>query len=203
MYKLLINLVIIFLIYKLLTTKFTSGPVVYVQAKNGVSYLVRNLPDKQKAADLLADLASRAETLVKHLKTNFKDDPRTIALSKFNFKNMSESSDTTNYTTYTENKSFIYFCLRDKDSVSQENFKESCDPSFCGPFVDINTLSGICFHEMTHIGMNSYDSGHSSNFQENLKFVLGEAVKLGLYNNIDYSKSPVKYCGIIINSALI
>jgi len=200
----IIYIIVILIIFKIVTTNFNGGPVTYVKASNGVEYLVRNLPDKSTAAELLVELTRRGKTLVAHLQKNFPNDPRTKNVSIFDFKNISESSDTTDYTTYTESKHHIYFCLRNKDSIAPANISEpGCNSEYCGPFVDINLLSGVCFHELTHIGMSQYDPGHSGHFQYDLKFILGEAIKLGLYTNTDYSKTPAKYCGTVISNALI
>ena len=42
--------------------------------------------------------------------------------------------------------------------------------------------------------------GHTKEFWENMKYLLQEAEKLGLYQSVDYSSNPVMYCGMEINS---
>ena len=44
-----------------------SNEVTYVKAEDKNSYLVRNLPDKKKAANLIARTRQRLLTLTKHL----------------------------------------------------------------------------------------------------------------------------------------
>lgn len=40
-------------------------------------------------------------------------------------------------------------------------------------------------------------------FQKIFKMFLIEAVKIGIYINVDYSKQPVEYCGMNLTSSII
>ena len=64
--------------------------------------------------------------------------------------------------------------------------------------IDINTLTFVAIHELSHI--MSVSTGHTKEFWENMKYLLQEAEKLGLYQSVDYSSTPVTYCGMEINS---
>jgi hypothetical protein len=46
------------------------------------TYLVRSLPDKQEAADLIARIRGRLETFVGHMNESFQDDERVQRLVK-------------------------------------------------------------------------------------------------------------------------
>jgi hypothetical protein len=62
-------------------------------------------------------------------------------------------------------------------------------------FHDYNSLCFVIIHEMAHIA--SVSEGHNFEFITNFKFLLKEAVEMGYYNPIDYSKNPFLYCGKI------
>ena len=53
-------------------------------------------------------------------------------------------------------------------------------------------------HELAHIMTVSI--GHGKDFWKNMSYLLHEAEKIGIYNHQDYSKVPVDYCGMEINS---
>ena len=59
-------------------------------------------------------------------------------------------------------------------------------------FHDINTLTFVGLHEITHIATAS--SAHSDKFWRVFKWLLIEAVTIGIYKPIDYKKYPVMYC---------
>ena len=42
--------------------------------------------------------------------------------------------------------------------------------------------------------------GHPPIFWENMKYLLEEAEKIGIYNPINYVESPQNYCGMEINT---
>ena len=53
-------------------------------------------------------------------------------------------------------------------------------------------------HELAHIITKSI--GHTEEFWNNMKFLLKEANKLNIYLPIDYNKTNVEYCGMLIKS---
>ena len=40
--------------------------------------------------------------------------------------------------------------------------------------------------------------GHKKEFWQNFKFLLKNAIQMGIYTPVDYKKSPKKYCGMTI-----
>ena len=50
-----------------------ASEVTYVKASDGHNYLVRNLPDKQEGAELLAEMKKRLTKLVNHAYKNRND----------------------------------------------------------------------------------------------------------------------------------
>ena len=66
------------------------------------------------------------------------------------------------------------------------------------PFHDYNTLQFVMIHEMAHI--TSISEGHNQEFINNFRFLLREAKALGYYEPINYSKTPIDYCGIKVTN---
>ena len=62
--------------------------------------------------------------------------------------------------------------------------------------IDENTLTFVAIHELAHVMSKSI--GHKTEFWENFKFLLKDAVKMGLYKAVDYKKKPKEYCGMTI-----
>lgn len=63
-------------------------------------------------------------------------------------------------------------------------------------FHDDNILHFVVLHELTHLGCLSY--GHEREFWSMFKIVLTDATESGLYKPVDYSKTPINYCGLIV-----
>jgi hypothetical protein len=63
--------------------------------------------------------------------------------------------------------------------------------------IDINTLMFVALHELTHLMTESI--GHKQEFWNNFKFMLKHASEEGIYDPVDYSKSPTDYCGLMID----
>lgn len=164
--------------------------VTYVKSTiDGENYLVRRLPDKQKAADVLAQLAMDVEKLIKHLLAKYPDNADVRRLYKnFDKRHISESSPDSGYTSYSVDKGRrIVLCLRQKNANNT--------------FVDYNTLVYVCLHEAAHCMVT--DIGHTPHYWETFRFILKEAIEIGLYQKEDYSKSPKDFCGIKITSSVI
>jgi hypothetical protein len=153
---------------------------------DGHRYLVRNLPDKQDAADRLARVRGRLLRLmrdlqqsdpdrafVKQMVRNFDADP-----SRF-----SESAPDASYTSYSVNKGEkVYMCLRQRNEHEE--------------LVDENVLTFVSLHELAHIG--TADIGHTPSFWNNFGWLLKRAEEIQIYQYQDFAAHPVEYCGIRI-----
>ena len=62
--------------------------------------------------------------------------------------------------------------------------------------VDENTLTFVAIHEVGHVMTESV--GHGEEFWNNFRFLLQNAVNLGIYKPVDYKKEPTGYCGMDI-----
>jgi hypothetical protein len=154
---------------------------------DGKQYMVRGLPDKQQAADLLAQIRGNLMKLQEHLNKLSPDDKRTQQINRnFNGDNMRESIEKSNTTSYSINKGEkIIFCLRSRDVEEK--------------LADINTMMFVAIHEFAHIGTKSI--GHTPEFWENFKWILQEAINIGIYKEVDYKSKPQDYCGMKITGS--
>ena len=164
--------------------------VEYVKSKvDNKKYLVRKMPDKQHAADLLANLRIKLVKLCDYLELKHSDSKKVYRLIKrFNSDNITESSPTEKYTSYSVNKGEkIVFCLRSRDEQQK--------------LVDENVMMFVALHELAHIMTKSV--GHTDEFWDNFRYLLKKAIKLGVYKDVNFEKNPVDYCGTkITNSPL-
>lgn len=184
----LVLIMLILLVAWLAYDTYYQGNFEYVVSTvdNNV-YKVMSLPDKQDAANLLAQIRENIVTLSEHLQKAYQDDERTERIVvRFDPTNISEGSNRSEYTSYSVNKGQkIVFCLRSKN----ENNK----------LVDINTMMFVALHEIAHVATNS--EGHTDEFWTNFKWLLEEAVDIGVYKKQDYKTKPVKYCGVNITES--
>lgn len=75
---------------------------------------------------------------------------------------------------FTEDKRFVYLCLKDKD----------------GKYYDYNMIMYVSLHELAHAFSNSVDTDHSGKeFKDNFRNLLDKAQSLGLYD----PKIPLVY----------
>jgi len=153
---------------------------------DGRSYLVRNLPDSVKAANLLAEIRSRLVKIVDYLGRKYPKEAKVNRLIRnFDPDQISESTVDSRYTSYSVNKGEkIVFCVRQRDELNQ--------------LVDINTMMFVAIHELAHIMTVSI--GHTPEFWDNMRFILKEASvsNLNVYRYESYHNRPVPYCGTMI-----
>jgi hypothetical protein len=157
---------------------------------DGNRYYVRNLPDKQAAADRLSRVRAkllrlrtyldqspelRRTQFVKQLLENFQASP----------EQFSESTPEAVHTSYTVDKSKVFMCLR------QRNDREE--------LVDENVLVFVALHEMAHVGTASI--GHTPEFWNNFAWLLKHAEQIQIYKYTDFSAHPVEYCGVHITDS--
>jgi len=157
-----------------------------IAGKDGNRYCVRERVKEEKAANLLASVTQKMKELVDYMDKKYPDDERVKRLvSGFNPKKISETLPTSELTAYSENKGEkIAFCLN-KNKVDNDDL------------IDINTLTFVAIHELSHIMTKSI--GHKQEFWQNFKFLLENAKAAGIYEPVDYKKKPKEYCGMKIN----
>jgi hypothetical protein len=181
-------IIIVFCLLGYTTLENLTNDVTYIRSEvDGNEYLVRNLKDKQKAADLLAKIRIKLEKLCKIMLEKFPKDESIIRLNdRFNADNIVEAGKNNVYTSYSINKGEkIVFCIRQKDE--QETI------------VNENLMLFVAIHELGHVMSKSV--GHNDEFWSNFKRLLKVAVENSLYKNEDYAKSPRDYCGIKVSDS--
>ena len=155
-----------------------------VSDEDGNTYCVRETPKLELVADLLARTTEKLKELVSYLKDEYPNRENVKRLvEKFNPRKISETLPTSKYTAYSENKGEkLAFCT----TTTKQGSK----------LIDENTLSFVAIHELGHVMTESV--GHTKEFWQNFKFLLKNAVKIGIYQPVDYKKKPKNYCGMKI-----
>jgi predicted metal-dependent hydrolase len=150
-------------------------------------YLVRNMDDKDDAANILAKIREKLEKICVLMKEKYPNDESVNRMNeRFNADNITESGKNNQYTSYSVNKGEkIVFCIRQKDE----------DESF----VDENTITFVSIHELAHIMTKSV--GHTDEFWNNFKRLLKEAIDNNLYTKENYNENPKDYCGIKVTDS--
>lgn len=186
--------IIILIISVIIFIKISKGDVIYVLSDiDQEYYLVRDVKDKQEAANLLARIRQNINSLVVHLNTNinkYKDNTKYIKqlTNRINGSIINESSADSSYTSYSVNKGEqIVFCIRSKRSTSLMH--------------SLNLMMYVTLHELAHVACPEY--GHTLLFKQIFTFLTKVAVELGMYKKINFSTNPTEYCGLMIRDSII
>jgi len=185
---------VVLLFFMLNSYQQIKGDMVYVKAKSGRTFLVRNInePDKSKelAADILDKVLNNLLLIKKEFETNIKYIKHpAIKRLKNNFKasSITESLPESEYTSYSLNKGEkISMCIRYKEGANKDKF------------IDPNTIMFVAIHEMAHVMTKSI--GHKEDFWQNMRIVLCIAQEKGIYRREDYKNNNKAYCGTEITS---
>lgn len=182
--NLFIILLSILIGYLVWDTYFLNEVEYVASTVDGKEYLVRSLPDKQDAADLIARIRANLEKMVAHLRESQPDHEITTRIvENFRSDKISEGTENAKYTSYSINKGEkIVLCIRSRDEKKE--------------LVDLNTMMFVSLHEMAHIGTESV--GHTKEFWDNFKWILKRAIECKVYTFQDFNAKPTGYCGIQI-----
>jgi len=158
-----------------------------VQVKSGIDgklYRVRDMRDKQQAADLLAKVRLRMKKLYVHLASTFPDKPqvkRLLQRFEANPERILEATPDAEHTSYSVNKGeSVHLCLRQRQGADEN-------------LVNENVMVFVSLHEMAHMITDSV--GHEPEFWNNFGWLLKQAENLGVYQYQDFKAHPVRYCG--------
>ena len=198
-----IFIIIIILVLVILFIKKNYGEVEYIKSSiDNKTYLVKKLPDSQKAADILAGINKKIQRFIKHMLSKYPENEGMIDKSNktdkidanasadvkrlyenYNPENISEGTSEHGYTSYTINKGErIIVCIREKDTMK---------------FSDENAVMYVVIHELTHMAIT--EIGHTPLFWDKFKWFLEEAVEIGIYKKVDYAKN----CGIQLTTSVL
>ena len=161
-----------------------------VSKVDGKTYKVRDMPDKEKAADLMATLRIRLAKLCNAMEKKYPDKPQVKQMVQ-NFRadpsRFIEATPESEHTSSTVNKGeIINMCLRQRDGPDES-------------LVDENVMMFVALHEFAHVCTDSV--GHDSTFWNNFGWLLKEAEALNLYRYTDFAAHPVSYCGVYITDS--
>jgi hypothetical protein len=160
-------------------------PLVMVKSTvDGQTYRVRDMPDKQEAANLLAKVRARMKKIYVHLQSTFPDKPqvkRLLQRFEAHPDRILESTPDAEHTSYSVNKGEkVHLCLRQRQGGDET-------------LVNENVMVFVALHEMGH--MITDEIGHPPEFWNNFGWLLKEAEKIGAYQYQDFKAHPVRYCG--------
>jgi hypothetical protein len=157
---------------------------------DGKTYKVRDMPDKNEAANLMAKLRLKLVKLCDTIENKYPDKEQVKLMVK-NFRadpyRFMESTPDSQHTSYSVNKGeSIHLCLRQRDGPDES-------------LVDENVMMFVALHELAHVCTKSV--GHGPDFWNNFGWLLKEAESYGLYKYTDFSAHPVSYCGVYITDS--
>ena len=211
---------ILFLCIVLLYKYFenNSYEVQYVEASNGKSYLVRNLPDKHLAAENLSQMSDRFSKLVNYVDGQDKFKMWKLYVEKNpnaydTFEDIKNEDKKNAYKTF---ESDIKRLVKNYNpDVLSENTPDSKFTSysenkgqkivFClrqksdNKLVDLNTMMFVGLHELSHLMTKSI--GHGKDFWDNFKILLRIGIRLGIYKCQNFEKESKEYCGTKITDS--
>lgn len=145
------------------------------------NYVVRKLPDAKLASNKLASINIKVQRLIENI--DREKEGASDLIKNYNPNTLSETLLGSKYTSYSVNKGEkISICIR-------KNNEE---------FIDDNTILFVVIHELAHV--MTHEVGHTPLFWDNMKYLLEVGEKIGIYIPINYSITPVKYCGMEINT---
>lgn len=171
------------------TQKGPGNLVECTSTLDGRAYRVQDLADKQDAANRLSEIRTGLDKILHEYRQPeyFHDEPTQLLVQRLKIDNLMENDVASQYTSYSENKGErIVLCLRDKTTAPY-------------PLVDVNTVMFVTLHEMAHL--MTVSSGHTQEFWTNFRRLLQDAMKAGVYTQVNYSRSPVEYCGMMITDS--
>ena len=162
-----------------------------MKGPDGREYDMQNLPDKENAVVLMSKIHANLFRLYNHYKADqglAADPPVSRFLARFNPDVFVENDMSSADTSYSENKGQkIVVCLRNKNVAPQY------------PLIDENTVMFVMLHEMAHLMTETI--GHTSEFWANFRRILGDAVQVGIYKQVNYAQNPAPYCGMMITDS--
>ena len=189
-----IIIILIFLFVLLIFVKSTKKEVKYVKSDiDNRSYLVRDVEDKQHAANMLAKIRDNILLIINHLvknKSEYEEYSQYIdqLKNKIGDINISESSGDSMYTSYSVNKGEkIVFCLRSKKWNSRLH--------------DLNLVMYVALHEISHVACPEF--GHTLLFKKIFAFLTQVGIKIGIYKKVNFKNDPTEYCGLMISESII
>ena len=166
-------------------------PLVSVTSSvDGRTYKVRDMPDKDEAANLMARVRAKIMRLYSYVSEKFPNKPQIKQLNK-NFtpdpSRFEEATPDAQHTSYSVNKGEkVHLCLRQREGNNEALVSE-------------NIMVFVSLHEMAHVITPSL--GHGPDFWNNFAWLLKQAEEIKIYSYQDFKAHPVSYCGLNITDS--
>jgi len=186
----LVILIILIIIY---INNYNNDFVYVVSDIDNAKYLVKNVDDKQLAANMLSKIKENIMVITNYLydhREQYPDNLAYIAQLHKRIQNVIvvEGANDGYYTSYSINKGEqIVFCLRSRKIKNQIH--------------KLNLLMYVVLHEISHVACPEY--GHTELFKQIFAFITSVAIKIHIYEKIDFSHQSVEYCGLDITDSII
>jgi hypothetical protein len=181
---------------------YYDGTELVQSTVDGKWYRVRNEPENQRKADLLAILNIKLNIIVDSLQQD-PDYSQNIAVQRLIYNwnqgvTIKEIGKMESDAAYVINKKHMSFCLQE----NPDNRKKTIE--------DINLMTYVGIHELSHI--MSHEIGHGDEFIANFEFLLDYSKQLKYYDPLLHKELPLyiqldklntadNYCGVpLINS---
>jgi hypothetical protein len=157
---------------------------------DGRTYKVRDMPDKEEAANLMARVRAKIMRLYSYVSEKFPNKPQIKQLNK-NFtpdpSRFEEATPDAQHTSYSVNKGEkVHLCLRQREGNNEALVSE-------------NIMVFVSLHEMAHVITPSL--GHGPDFWNNFAWLLKQAEEIKIYSYQDFKAHPVSYCGLNITDS--
>lgn len=137
-----------------------------------------------RSAEMLGELGDRNIVFLRHLRNKYSNNPYVARLLRnYNPDTLYEHTPTWVHgdIAFTMFKGeSIYICLRDGNR-----------------YESINDATFVLLHELAHLAIPQ--RGHPPEFWRAFKWLLREAVDVGIYVPVDYGQTPHRYCKFEIN----
>ena len=226
-----INVIITFVLLTVIYKYFENRSYDVVMHKSNIDnkdYLVRNLPDKQKAADTLANISKRLTILVNYINKNLDN---TDEMYENYVKQKFENSIKGNNDKEDDHFKKMVHDKKKKLKTDLERLVKNFNPNKISEttpdakytsysvnkgekivmcirnkktvnqdIINLNTLMFVALHETAHLMTKSV--GHHPEFWDNFRILINIAVdpKVNVYKEVDFNLYPEAYCGMTINS---
>ena len=196
-FKLFVFILFIMIVIIMCYFRVTNPDMTYVQSDvDNLFYLVRNVHDKNEACNTLARVRQNAIKLSDYLYQHINDDDikkykdYIIRLhERIRSIIILESTQDSLYTSYSVNKGEqIVFCLRSRKLFNKLH--------------DVNLMMYVVLHEISHVACPIYDN-HGPLFKEIFKFITENAIKIGIYQKINFAQNHEEYCGLNITDSIV
>jgi hypothetical protein len=226
-----INVIVTFVLLTIIYKYFENKSYGVILQKSDVTdkeYLVRNLPDRQQAADTLANISKRLLKLVTFIRNNKSNiDMMYNKYVKSQYENTISSPTDKNDSNYQKLVSDKKKKLTDDLNRLVNNFnpnkisETTPDAKYTSysvnkgekivmcirnkktvnqDIINLNTLIFVALHETAHLMTKSV--GHHPEFWDNFRILINIAIdpKVDVYKEVDFNLYPEPYCGMTINS---